>query len=123
MYHLIAYKIFYLMVYFVLNGVYQFVILSSGVPFPKLQTFSGIFWVLPIDYSLYGKTVLGIFNFYKQCSQAATRLICERAILAQNAIIVFNSNIPLYIEKNPLEKLCKILEMELKFKLLNLNEN
>ena len=29
------------------------------------------------------------FCFYKQCSQAATRLICERAIFAQNASIVF----------------------------------
>ena len=26
----------------------------------------------------------------------------------------FSSNIPLYIEKNPVEKLCKVLEMELK---------
>ena len=26
----------------------------------------------------------------------------------------FSPNIPLYIEKNPLEKLCKVLEMELK---------
>ena len=26
----------------------------------------------------------------------------------------FCSNIPLYIEKNPVEKLCKVLEMELK---------
>ena len=30
-----------------------------GVPFPKLQTFSGIFWVLPIEYSLYKKRYLG----------------------------------------------------------------
>ena len=27
---------------------------------------------------------------------------------------LFNSNIPLYIEKIPMEKLCKFLEMELK---------
>ena len=68
-----------------------------GVPFPKLQTFSGIFWVLPIDYSMYAKTIVGIFvyllisrvktrkkkfRFYKQCSQGAIRLICERAIFA-----------------------------------------
>ena len=61
-----------------------------GVPFPKLQTFSEIFWALYIDYSQYEKTILGIFvylfiyevtmtkvnfRFYKQCSQAATRLI------------------------------------------------
>ena len=75
-----------------------------GVPFPKLQTFSGIFWVLPVDYSLYEKRLLGIFvyefickvtmtkvnfRFYKQFSQAATRLIFERAIFAQNASIAF----------------------------------
>ena len=64
-----------------------------GVPFSKLQTFSGIFWVLPIDCSLYEKTILGSFffffffcilvkvtitkvnfRFYKQCNQAATLL-------------------------------------------------
>ena len=76
-----------------------------GVPFPKLQTFSRIFCVLPIDYSLYEKIILGFwyiylfaklqrnlivnFLFYRQCNQAATHLICERAILAQNASIVF----------------------------------
>ena len=32
-----------------------------GVPFPKLQTFSEIFWTLPIDYSLYKQTILKIF--------------------------------------------------------------
>ena len=29
-------------------------------------------------------------------------------------VSVFNSNIPLYIGKNPVEKLCKVLEMERK---------
>ena len=29
-------------------------------------------------------------------------------------VSLFSSNIPLYIEKNPTEKLCKVLEMELK---------
>ena len=76
----------------------------SGLPFLKLQIFSEIFWALPIDYSLYEKTILGIFVylfiyeitttkvnlcFYKQCSQAATCLICERAFFAQNASVVF----------------------------------
>ena len=54
------------------------------------------------------------FHFYKHCNQTATRLICQRVIFAQNASIVFSFNIPLYIEKNPLNKLCKVLEMELK---------
>ena len=34
-----------------------------GVPFPKLQTFSEIFWALHIDYSQYEKTILGIFVY------------------------------------------------------------
>ena len=34
-----------------------------GVPFPKLQTFSEIFWVLHIDYSQYEKTITGIFAY------------------------------------------------------------
>ena len=77
------------------------------VPFPKLQVFSEIFWALPI-YSLCEKTILEIFvylfiskvtstegnsRFYKQCSQAAARLICERAIFGQNTSIVFSAKI------------------------------
>ena len=100
-----------------------------GVPFQKLQTFSGIFWVLPSDYSLYEKTILGSFvylficqvtvtkvniHFLKLCTEAATRLISEWAIFAQNTSIVFSSIIPLYIETNPDEKLCKVREMKLK---------
>ena len=34
-----------------------------GVPFPKLQTFSEIFWALHIDYSQYEKAILGIFIY------------------------------------------------------------
>ena len=34
-----------------------------GVPFPKLQTFSEIFWALHIDYSQYEKAILGIFVY------------------------------------------------------------
>ena len=34
-----------------------------GVPFPELQTFSELFWALHIDYSQYGKTILGIFVY------------------------------------------------------------
>ena len=61
-----------------------------GVPFSKLQRSSGMFWVLPIDYNLYVKAILGIFvflficevtttkvnfRFDKHCSQAARRLL------------------------------------------------
>ena len=41
-----------------LVGVHWF-----GVIFPKLKTFSVVFWVLPIDYSLYAKKILGIFVY------------------------------------------------------------
>ena len=92
------------MIILFLKGVYQFVyrdILEEarwfGVPLPELLTFSEIFWFLPIDYSLYKKTTLEIFvylficevmtnkvnfRFYKQYSQAATRLkltLCKYA--------------------------------------------
>ena len=100
-----------------------------GVPFPKLLVLFGIFWVLRIDYSLYEKTILGIFVylfiseitvtkvsfcFYKQCSQAATLFICKKFILANNSSNVFCSVIFLYIEKNPVEELYIALWMELK---------
>ena len=41
-----------------LVGAYRF-----GVPSPKLQTLSEIFWALHIDYSHYEKTILGIFVY------------------------------------------------------------
>ena len=68
---------------------------------------TNIFWnilVLPIDYSLNEKNILGIFvylflckvmttkvnfRFYKECSQAVTSLICKRAIFAQDASIAY----------------------------------
>ena len=34
-----------------------------GVPFPKLQAFSEIFWALHIDYSQYEKMIVGIFVY------------------------------------------------------------
>ena len=41
-----------------LVGAYRF-----GVPFPKLQMFSRIFWVLPIEYCLYERTAVGMFVY------------------------------------------------------------
>ena len=83
------------------------------------QILGEIIWALHSDYSQYKKkAILGIFVhlfIYKvtmikcsllETSQATTRLIWERPILS--------SNIPLYIGKNLMEKLCKVLEMELK---------
>ena len=88
-----------------------------------------MFWVLPIAYSLYEKTILEIFvhlficevtttkvnfRFFKQCSQTTTRLVCERAIFAPSAGIVFLALIFFYtLKKNLVEKLYKVLEMEL----------
>ena len=45
-----------------------------GVPFPKLQTFSEIFWVLHIDYSQYEKTILGIFVYLFIYEVTATKV-------------------------------------------------
>ena len=98
-------------------------------PFPKLQTFSGIFWVLAIDYCLYGKAILGIFvylficevtttkvdfPFYKQHNKPQYVLFANESFLRKMLVSFLGSNILLYIEKGPVEKLCKVLEMELK---------
>ena len=45
-----------------------------GVPFPKLQTFSEIFWALHIDYSQYEKTILGIFVYLFICEVTTTKV-------------------------------------------------
>ena len=64
-----------------LKGVYQFAILYSdilvgahifGVPFPKQQTLSEIFWALRIYYSQYEKTILRVF-VYLSIYEVATR--------------------------------------------------
>ena len=41
-------------------------------------------------------------------------LFANEPFLCKMIVSLFSSNIPLYIEKNPVEKLCKVLEMELK---------
>ena len=45
-----------------------------GVPFPKLQTFSEIFWALHIDYSLFEKMILGIFIYLFICEVTTTKV-------------------------------------------------
>ena len=53
------------------------------VPFPKLQTFSGIIWklVIFVDLFICKVTTTKVHSrFYKQCSQAGTHHICEQAI-------------------------------------------
>ena len=97
------------------------------VSFPKLQTFSGIFWGLFIDYSLCEKTMLGIFvdlficevttadvnfRFYKVKSQHV--LFVNEPFLRKILLLFFSSIISLYIERNPKERSYEVLRMELK---------
>ena len=120
--------------------VYQFVILSKGifsrchwfgVPFPKLQDF-GRFWVLPIDHSLltticpkkqykeflficlFAKLQWKIFVFANSAVKLQHVLFVNEPFLRKMLVSLFSSNIPQYIEKIPMEKLCRILEMKLK---------
>ena len=55
-----------------------------------------------------------IFRFYKQCSQPQHVLFAKEPFLRKMLLSLFSSNIPLYIEKNPVGKSCKIQETELK---------
>ena len=41
-------------------------------------------------------------------------LFAKEPFLRKILVSFFSSNIPLYTEKNPVEKFCKVLEMELK---------
>ena len=113
-YQLIAYKILYLTVCFVLKrslaichitqGHFQQVSIDFGFHFQNCKYFLEYFGFYLLNTSLYEKAILGIFVylviskvtttkvnfcFFKQYSQAAARLICERDILAENASIFF----------------------------------
>ena len=66
-YHSIAYKILFLAVYIFRNIFISYYaktflvgVQGFGVTFPKLKTFSGIFWILPVHCSLYEKATLEI---------------------------------------------------------------
>ena len=55
------------------------------------------------------------FRFYKQCIVKVQHILfVNEPYLRKTLVSFFSSNIPLYIAKNPVEKLCKVLEMELK---------
>ena len=55
------------------------------------------------------------FRFYKQCNQAATRLICEGVIFVQNASIVFLALIFLYtLKKIPWKNYVRFWKWNLK---------
>ena len=99
-----------------------------GVSFPKLQTFCEIFWGLHVDYSLYVKTMLTRIFCLISCKVIMTKLnfvfansvvksqnivFANQPFLRKMLVLVFTINITLYIEKNLVEKLCKVLEMEL----------
>ena len=54
-------------------------------------------------------------RFYKQCTVKPQHvLFTNKPFLRKMLESYFSSNISLCIEKNPVEKLCKILEIELK---------
>ena len=54
------------------------------------------------------------FCFWKHCSQAQQVLFENQLLLRKMLVSFFSSNIPLYIRKNPVEKLRKVLEFERK---------
>ena len=96
-----------------------------GVPFPKLQTFSEIFYWLQsirkndtrnfclfVYFQSYNDKVN--FRFTNSTVEAQHVLFANEPFLRKILVLFFSSNILLYIEKNPVEKLCKVLKMELK---------
>ena len=79
------------------------------------------------DYSINKKTILWLFylfiskvtttkvklRFYKQCTVKPQHfLFTNKPFLRKMLESYFSCIISLYIEKNPVEKLCKVLEME-----------
>ena len=84
------------------------------VPFPKLHTSSEIFWALNIDYSQYKKMILGIFVYLFMNLESAVKLqhvLFENKPFLHKKLFI-SSTIPLYIGKNPVEKLCEVLKMQ-----------
>ena len=82
-----------------------------GVPFPKLQTFSGILWVIPIDYSVYEKTILcsyyiwyysindNIFVFTNSAVKPQKVLFANEPFFRKMVALFFCANITLCIQK------------------------
>ena len=105
------------------TGIYLVGAQRFWFPFPKLDTFSEIFWVLPIDYM-----ILEFFIYLFICNDKSKFQIlltlhavkpkhvsfANEPFFRKMLVSIFSSNIPLYIEKNTTEELCKVLEMELK---------
>ena len=103
-----------------LKEVYQFFYYTGiflvgahwfGVPFPKLQTFSGILWVIPIDYSVYEKTILcsyyiwyysindNIFVFTNSAVKPQKVLFANEPFFRKMVALFFCANITLCIQK------------------------
>ena len=89
---------------YVTQGHFQQVPVDLGFHFQNCEYFLGYFTFFLLTIIYMNKAILRIFVylfickvttikvnfcFQKQCSQTVTRLICESAIFAQNAIIVF----------------------------------
>ena len=55
-----------------------------------------------------------MFDFRNSVVKLQHVLFENEPFLHKMLVSFFSSNIPLYIGKNPMEKLCKVLEMELK---------
>ena len=82
-----------------------------GVPFPKLQTFFGIFWVPPINYSLWKNNTknFALFVYFQSYnnknkflflltvqSRCSTSFV-NKPFLRKMLVPFFSFNVPLYI--------------------------
>ena len=99
-----------------------------GVLFPKLETFFGIFWVLTINYSLYEKTILGIFVYLFLFKVTTIKvnfrfnsafiwqhvLFANKPFFRKMLVPFFSSNIFLFIEKIPWKNYVKFGKLNLK---------
>ena len=64
---------------------------------------------------IYDVTITKVnFCFYKIAVKPQHVLFANDTFLCEMLVRFFSSNIPLNIEKNPVAKLCKVLEMKLK---------
>ena len=90
-------------------------------PFPKLQTFPEIFWALRIDYGQYENTIFTKLQRHKKSFVFRNSVVKMQRVLFGNEPFLrkmlesfFGSNIPLYIGKNPVEKLLRFWKWNLK---------
>ena len=99
-----------------------------GVPFSKLQNFSGIFLVLPIDYSLYEKNTRNfcLFVYLQSYNHKSKFLFLQAVQLSHDTSYIWTSHFCVKcwncflalmflhtLKKNPVGKISKVLEMEI----------